>query len=118
MVHLGVDFDPSPYVDGVWTYYFGTYDIEGGVVTAKPGQYHDGKDGFVVHIPNLHTPQMAPDGGHAVTVYTICPDRLAAGDWETQKEAYAYKLIGYAEKYIPGLAEHTSITTPSGVSRR
>ena len=85
MVHLGVDFDPSPYVHGVCTYYYGTYDIEGGVATAKSGQYHEGKDGFVVHIPSLHSPQMAPEGQHAVTIYTICPDTLAKGDWETLK---------------------------------
>ena len=28
IVHLGVDFDPSPYVHGVCTYYYGTYDID------------------------------------------------------------------------------------------
>ena len=121
MVHLGVDFDPSPYVHGVCTYYYGTYDIEGGVALAKSGQYHEGKDGFVVHIPSLHSPQMAPEGQHAITIYTICPDRLATGDWESQKETYADKLIAYAEKYIPGLAEHTQlrvILTPEDFRHR
>jgi phytoene dehydrogenase-like protein len=79
------------------------------VATAKSGQYHEGKDGFVVHIPSLHSPEMALPGHHAVTVYTICPDRLAKGNWETRKQEYADKLIGYAEKYIPGLAEHTRV---------
>jgi len=121
MVHLGVDFDPSPYVHGVCTYFYGTYDIEGGVATAKSGQYHEGKDGFVVHIPSLHSPQMAPDGQHAVTVYTICPDSLGEGDWESRKEEYADKLVNYAEKYIPGLAEHTRlrvIVTPEDFRHR
>ncbi|MFN2151615.1 MAG: phytoene desaturase family protein [Anaerolineales bacterium] len=121
MVHLGVDFDPSPYVHGVCTYYYGTYDIEGGVATAKSGQYHEGKDGFVVHIPSLHSPQMAPEGRHALTIYTICPDTLAKGDWDSLKEEYADKLIGYAEKYIPGLAAHTQlrvIMTPADFRKR
>jgi prolycopene isomerase len=121
MVHLGIDFDPSPYVHGVCTYFYGTYDIEGGVTTAKSGQYHEGKDGFVVHIPSLHSSQMAPEGQHAVTVYTICPDTLAKGDWATMKEEYADKLIAYAEKYIPDLAEHTQlrvIVTPEDFRRR
>ena len=121
MVHLGVDFDPSPHVHGVCTYYYGTYNIEDGVATAKSGQYHEGKDGFVVHIPSLHSPQMALDGHHAVTVYTICPDTLAEGDWEHQKEKFADKLIAYAEKYIPGLEEHTLlrvILTPEDFRRR
>jgi len=121
MVHLGIDFDPSPYVHGVCTYFYGTYDIEGGVATAKSGHYHEGKDGFVVHIPSFHSPQMAPEGQQAVTIYTICPDTLAEGDWETRKEDYADKLIAYAEKYIPGLAEHTQlrvILTPEDFRRR
>jgi len=121
MVHLGVDFDPTPYVHGVCTYFYGTYDIEGGVATARSGRYHEGKDGFVVHIPSLHSPQMAPNGHHAVTIYTICPDTLAEGDWESRKEAYANKLVAYAEKYIPDLAEHTQlrvILTPEDFRRR
>jgi prolycopene isomerase len=121
MVHLGVDFDPSPYVHGVCTYFYGTYDIEGGVALAKSGQYHEGKDGFVVHIPSLHSPGMALEGHHALTVYTICPDTLAKGDWETQKEVYADRLIEYTEKYIPGLAEHTRlrvVLTPDDFRRR
>jgi len=121
MVHLGVDFDPSPYVHGVCTYYYGTYDIEGGVEQAKAGLYHEGKEGLVVHIPSLHSPEMAPHGQHAVTVYTICPDTLSEGSWEERKEAYADKLVAYAEAHIPGLAAHTQvrvILTPDDFRRR
>lgn len=121
MVHLGVDFDPSPYVHGVCTYYYGTYDIKGGVEQAKAGLYHEGKDGLVVHIPSLHSPEMAPDGQHAITVYTICPDTLNEGSWEECKEAYADKLVAYAEAHIPGLAARTQvrvILTPDDFRRR
>lgn len=109
MVHLGVDFDPSPYLHGPVTYFYGTYDIEGGLAKALQGQYHEGADGFVVHVPSLHTLGMAPAGQHAMTIYTVCPDRLAEGGWAERKEEYADKLIGYAEKYIPGLSEHVRV---------
>jgi all-trans-retinol 13,14-reductase len=121
MVHLGVDFDPSPYVHGVCTYYYSTYDIEGGVEEAKAGIFHEGEKGLVVHIPTLHTPKMAPEGHHAVTVYTICPDTLNVGSWEERKEAYADKLIAYAEKHIPGLSEHIRlrvVLTPEDFRKR
>lgn len=121
MVHLGVDFDPSPYVHGVCTYYYGTYDIEGGVEEAKAGSYHEGAKGLVVHIPTLHSPEMAPTGHHAVTIYTICPDTLREGSWEERKETYADRLVAYAEDHIPGLAEHTQvriILTPDDFRRR
>ena len=121
MVHLGVDFNPEPFVHGVCTYYYGTYDIEGAVEEAKNGIYHEGKEGFVVHIPSFHTPGMAPEGCHAVTVYTICPDTLQEGSWEESKEYFADKLISYAEQHIPGLAKHTCvrvILTPENFRKR
>jgi all-trans-retinol 13,14-reductase len=109
MVHLGVDFDPSPYVHGVCTYYYGTYDIDQALADAQAGVYHEGRDGFVIHIPSLHSPEMAPPGHHAMTIYTICPDTLRAGDWDEHKEAYAEKLIACAEVHIPGLREHIQV---------
>ncbi len=106
MLHLGVDFDPRPYVHGVCTYYYGSYDVEGEIRLAKDGRYHQGRAGFVVHVPSLHSPEMAPEGCHAMTIYTICPDTLNEGDWEAQKEAFADDLIRYAEQRIPGLGSH------------
>ena len=49
---------------------------------------------------------MAPKGKHALTIYTICPDKLASGDWDTDKQKYADKLLEYAEKKLPGLRSH------------
>jgi phytoene dehydrogenase-like protein len=106
MVHLGVDFDPTVYTKSVCTYYYGTYEFEEGIANAKSGHYHEGKEGFVVHVPTLHTPSMAPDGKHAMTIYTICPDTLIEGSWSDKKEEFADKLIAFAEKQIPGLKSH------------
>jgi phytoene dehydrogenase-like protein len=109
MVHLGIDMDPSPFVHGVCTYYYGTYDLDRGLADAESGVYHEGRDGFVVHVPSLHSPGMAPEGKHAMTIYTIAPDRLKVGSWAEGKEAFADALIGYAERYIPGLGEHIEV---------
>jgi phytoene dehydrogenase-like protein len=116
MVHLGLDIDPSPYVHGPVTYYYGTYDLERGIKDAQSGDYHEGRDGFVVHVPTMHSPEMAPEGRHALTVYTICPDTLNEGDWDERREEFADKLVAHAEKYIPGLGEKTLtrvIVTPA-----
>ena len=116
MVHLGLSMDPSSYVHGPVTYYYGTYDLERGIKDAQSGKYHEGRDGFVVHVPTIHSPDMAPDGKHALTVYTICPDTLNEGSWEERKEELADKLVAYTEKYVPGLKEHTltrEILTPA-----
>jgi phytoene dehydrogenase-like protein len=107
MVHLGLDSDPSPYLHGVCTYFYNTYEFEQGIVDARNGVYHEGRDGFVVHVPSLHSPGMAPAGMHAMTIYTICPERLAQGSWAERKEEFADKLVAYAEQRIPGLSAHT-----------
>ncbi|MBN1265158.1 MAG: NAD(P)/FAD-dependent oxidoreductase [Anaerolineales bacterium] len=107
MVHLGIDMDPTPFVHGPVTYYYGTYDLENAIKDAQNGEYHEGRDGFVVHVPTLHSPEMAPEGRHTLTVYTICPDTLNEGTWEERREEFADRLVTYTEKYIPGLSEHT-----------
>ncbi len=121
MLHLGVDFDPTPYVHGVCTYYYGTYDIEDAIAQARQGNYHEGRDGFVVHIPSLHSPEMAPPDCHSMTIYTICPDHLREGSWQECKEEFAVKLIGYAEQHIIGLSSHVrvaEILTPDEFRQR
>jgi len=109
MIHLGLDFDPSPFVHGVCTYYYGTYDVEGEVQRARQGQYHEGRAGFVVHVPSLHSPEMAPAGQQAMTIYTICPDRLESGPWSDRKEEFADRLLECAEARIPGLRKHIRV---------
>lgn len=115
MVHLGVDFDPLKYQKAALCYYYETYDIEGAVGKLSEGIYHEGADGFLIYVPSKITPEMAPEGHHAVTIYTICPDTLRDGSWEEKKEYYADGLIKLAEKYLPGLSSHITeklIMTP------
>jgi len=120
-VNIGIDFDPSPYQRKALCYYYGTYDIEGGIDTCISGRYHEGKDGFLIYIPSMHSPEMAPPGKHAVTVYTIAPHKLNEGDWTQRKEEYAEKLLIEAEKYIPGLRAHIQtkvVLTPDDFTSR
>lgn len=109
MVHLGVDFDPTPHQKAPLYYYYGTYDIEHGVAECRAGTYHEGKDGFLIYIPSMHTPAMAPPGCHAVTVYTIAPNQLDQGTWQDRREEFADKLLAEAERFVPGLRDHTKV---------
>ena len=110
MVHIGLNYDPSPTTGGVCTYYYRTYDIEGSIKESKTGVYHQGKYGFVIHQPSLRSPEMAPDNHHSMTIYTICPDTLFEGDWESQKDGFTEQLLAYAEESIPGLRDHITTT--------
>lgn len=110
MVHIGLDYDPSPSTGGVCTYYYRTYDIEGSIKESKTGVYHEGKYGFVIHQPSLRSPEMAPDKQHVMTIYTICPDILSEGDWDEKKQEFTEKLLNFAEESIPGLRSHIVCT--------
>jgi phytoene dehydrogenase-like protein len=107
MVHLGIDLDPTPYQPAALCYYYATYDLEGSIDRLRSGIYHEGKEGFLIYIPSMHSPGLAPTGCHAVTIYTIAPNHLLDGDWQTRREELADKLVAEAERIIPGLKEHT-----------
>ena len=109
MVHLGVEMDPTPYQEVPLNYYYGQYDVEDAVRRTRAGIFHEGKSGFLIYIPSLHSPSMAPPGKHAITVYTIAPN-VIEGDWERDKEKLTDKLLAQAEKIIPGLREHSRMS--------
>ena len=109
MVHVGVDMDPSRHQNGVLDYYYGTYDLEGAIARIQEGEYHEGKDGFLIYIPSFHSASMAPAGQHAITIYTVAPNKLA-GSWEERRQEMTDKLLDCAEEAIPGLREHARVT--------
>jgi phytoene dehydrogenase-like protein len=51
-------------------------------LAGQEGVYHEGEDGFLVYIPSVRSPEMAPSGHHAVTVYTIAPNHPTNGGWK------------------------------------
>lgn len=121
MVQLGINFDPRPYQNTELAYYYGTYEIEAGVEKCLDGIYHEGEDGFVIYIPSMHSPEMAPENHHAVTIYTIAPNRMRQGDWSEVKDEMIAKLLNQAERVIPGLRQGTITEiylTPDDFRRR
>jgi prolycopene isomerase len=121
MVQLGIDFDPRPFQPAALCYYYKTQDLEGAVRRLRTGDYHQGRDGFLIYVPSLHSPSLAPEGKYAVTIYTVAPDTLAEGTWSDRKEALADKLVAEAEAYIPRLGLHSLtrlILTPEDFRRR
>jgi phytoene dehydrogenase-like protein len=121
MVHLGVDMDPGQHQPAALCYYYGSYDIEAGVRACRGGHYHEGKDGFLIYVPSMHSPELAPAGHHAVTIYTIAPNVLSEGTWKERGAELAEKLVAEAERFVPGLREHTQvqvILTPEDFKKR
>lgn len=108
MVHIGLDIDPLEHQKSELCYYYLTYDIDAAVDNLRNGFYHGGDEGFLIYVPSAHALNMAPPGRYAVTIYTVAPDVIKGGNWETQKEKYADRLLELAERYIPHLREHVT----------
>ena len=106
MVHLGVDFDPMEYMRSALYYCYGMYDLSAATEKLRTNRYHGGDDGYLIFVPSFHAPDFAPEGKHCVTLYTVCPDTLAEGDWDEVKEKYADRMIALAEKHLPDLSRH------------
>ncbi len=109
MVHVGIDFDPTPYQPAALCYYYNTYDVEGGVGRCQSGDYHEGRDGFLIYVPSLHSPELAPPGHYAVTVYTIAPNHIRQGTWTERREELADKLLAEAGRVLPRLRERAKV---------
>jgi all-trans-retinol 13,14-reductase len=121
MVHLGIDFDPTPHQPAALCYYYNTEDLETAVHRLRSGDFHEGREGLLIYVPSLHSPSLAPPGHHAVTVYTVAPDTLAEGTWSSRREEQADKLVAEAERHVPGLRAHTKtrlILTPEDFRAR
>jgi phytoene dehydrogenase-like protein len=101
MLHLGVDYDPMQFMQSALIYCYGMYDLSAATRKLRTNVYHGGDDGFLIFVPSYHAPDFAPEGKHCVTLYTVCPDTLAEGDWDDVKERYADRLIQLAERYLP-----------------
>jgi len=111
MAHLGVTGDITAHQDVPLNYYYGTHNVTDGVMNVRNGVYHEGKQGYIIYIPSLHSPEMAPEGAHAVTVYTIAPYRIE-DDWDDVKDEMTRSLVTEAESIVPNLSKNiqTSIT--------
>jgi len=121
MVQLGIDFDPTPHQPAALCYYYKTQDLEGAVRRLRSGDYHEGKEGFLIYVPSLHSPRLAPAGKYAMTIYTVAPDTLAEGTWGERREELADKLVAEAEAHIPHLRQHTQtrlVLTPEDYRQR
>jgi phytoene dehydrogenase-like protein len=120
LIQLGLDLDPSHDLESAVNYYYLTYDISGSVENLQKGIYHEGQDGFLICNPTLYSPQNAPKGHYAVTLYTVAPDKAQGFTWADKKAEMADRLLDLAEEKIPGLKTHIvemEIFTPDDFRR-
>ena len=60
-----------------------------------------------VMFPTAHEPRLAPDGKHIMMAFTqYGPIELRDGSWETERDAYAQRVIDELARYAPRSAGH------------
>ncbi len=120
-VHLGISFDPTQFQPGALCYYYLSYDVEKDVEESLTRIYGKEVKGFLVYIPSMYSPELAPPGHHSVSIITIAPNQLNEGTWRERKGELADKLVTQVEKYIPGLKKRTVtrvVLTPENFRHR
>jgi phytoene dehydrogenase-like protein len=75
-----------------------------------------------VMFPTAHEPDLAPEAKHIILAFTqYGPFELREGSWDTERDAYAERVIDELARYAPGLAdsiEHIEVLTPKGLEDR
>ena len=120
MVHLGVDMDPGEHQPSALCYYYGTYDIEGGVHNVVTATYHEGKEGFLIDAPSMYSPDLAPQGCHAMTTLYHRAQHAERGYLGRPCEEWP-KSWYRSGALCPGLRAHTRVAvtlTPDDFQRR
>jgi phytoene dehydrogenase-like protein len=72
--------------------------------------------------PTAHEPGLAPGGSHIALAFTqYGPYELAAGSWDTERDAYGQRVLQTLEEYCPGITGsvlHTEVLAPPDIERR
>ena len=72
--------------------------------------------------PTAHQSGLAPDGKHIMMAFTqYGPIELREGSWETERDAYAQRVIDGIARYapnLPGAIEHIEVLTPQDLEDR
>ena len=121
MVQLGIDFDPTPYQPAALCYYYHTQDLKVQSSVCAQVNTMKGKKVFS-STSHRYTPRPLHLPGNMRLPYIPShQDTLNLGSWAERREEMADKLVDEAERYIPGLRQHTVtrlILTPEDYRKR
>ncbi len=110
-------------------------DVHRGLMAVSPSMeyleraFDDAKYGHAsahpyaeVMFPTAHEDGLAPEGKHLMMAFTqYGPYELRDGSWETEREAYAGRVIDELARFAPGLpdtVEHIEVLTPRDLEDR
>jgi phytoene dehydrogenase-like protein len=72
--------------------------------------------------PTAHEPSLAPGGSHIALAFTqYGPYELANASWDTERDAYARRVLATLEEYCPGITDsvlHTEVLAPPDIEAR
>ena len=113
--------------DGLGPHHHGTMHIgptldylERAYDDAKYGRYSD-EPILEITLPTSVDRTIAPPGKHILSIFVqYAPYKLAEGDWDSQREAFADRCIDVLARYapnVPGAILHRQVLTPLDLER-
>ncbi len=106
VMFLVTDLDMAQRGAGHEMFYYSSWDHEQAYRSALDGEISSASTAYVLNVPTLTDPSLAPKGQHLVTVTTLVPYHLAMS-WRDEKILFGEKLMQNIESKFPGLKSHT-----------
>ncbi len=85
-------------------FYYNSWDHEEAYNSILKGEIASSTSTFIVNVPTLTDPSLAPKGQHLMTATTLVPYDIA-GSWRAEKQSYGDRLMQQVESRFPGLKD-------------
>ena len=102
VVFLATDLDLSSLEARHEMFYYNSWDHERAYESILRGEISSPSSNFILNVPTLTDPSLAPKGQHLMTATTLVPYDIA-NSWREEKQSFGDKLVQQVESKVPGL---------------
>ncbi len=106
VMFLSTDLDMSQLGATHEMFHYNSWDHDQAYQSSVNGDIASPSSSYVLNVPTLTDPSLAPKGQHLVTVTTLVPYHIATS-WRQEKSVYGEQLMQNVESKFPGLKAHT-----------
>ncbi len=106
VMFLSTDLDMSKTGAAHEMFYYDSWDYDQAYRSSLNGDIISPSSYYVLNVPTLTDPSLAPKGQHLITVTSLVPYHIATS-WRQEKNLYGEKLMQNVESKFPGLKTHT-----------
>jgi len=106
VVFLSTDLDLTRFGAAHEMFFFDSWNHDESYQSLLRGDVLSSSSSYIVNVPTMTDPTLAPKGQHLVNATTLVPYDLGSS-WREEKVRYGNKLMQQIESKFPGLKSHT-----------